>query len=132
MCQHLRAWQTYQIPCSSHTPERGYLEVLKFLREGGCAWDAQDALITAAECADIAMMRYVIEQAQPSQHQLQQMLLTVGAQGNLAALQWLKAEHSVEWPQYLSCWEGAVLDWAKQAGCTASHIDPDLFHGELS
>jgi hypothetical protein len=70
--------------------------VLKFLLEGGCAWDAQDALITAAERADIAIMRYVIEQAQPTQRQLQQMLLTVGAQGNLAALQWLKAEHGID------------------------------------
>jgi hypothetical protein len=120
-----------QCPCDPDictAAARGcHLDTLQCLLEHGCPYTARALWAVAADMGHISVMTYL------QQHgilfpvaSLGQLLFIAGTSNQLAAAQWLRAQ-GAEWPDVLSLevegelkqWEGAVLEWARAAGCTA-------------
>jgi hypothetical protein len=101
---------------------------LQWLLEHGCPYDARALWTVAAENGDISTLRCLQQQgvaAFPAA--MTTLLFTAGVHSHLAAAQWLRAAGAA-WPAVLmredpdgdeEQWEGAVLQWARAAGCTS-------------
>jgi hypothetical protein len=106
---------------------------LKWLREHGCPCIDAPVRTAAAHGGSVDVMAYMLEE--PEQQQLtaavrtvllKEMLAVAGANQQLAAAQWLRAQ-GADWPDVLQYtfddepqqWSGAVLAWARAEGCTS-------------
>eukprot|EP00953_Heterococcus_sp_UTEX-ZZ885_P010059 5878-Heterococcus_DN1.PRE.2 len=117
--------------------ETNQLHALRWLREHGCPCDYIYACMFAAHGGSVSVMAYMLEEQQQQQEIgldaaartafLAVMLRAAGANGKLAAAQWLRAQGAA-WPARLQYtfnhkqqqWSGAVLEWARSEGCTSS------------
>jgi hypothetical protein len=132
-CEYLRF--TEQCPWNTHVcmsaAEANHLDVLVWLREHGCPCDDQPVSLLAARGGSVEVMSYMLEQLQQLDAAIRTVLLLVmlaiaGANNQLVAAQWLRAQGAV-WPAVLRYpvngeqqqWRGAVLEWARSEGCTS-------------
>jgi hypothetical protein len=134
-CEHLR--YTEQCPWSPQAcmlaAKHEQVHALKWLRQHGCPCDHVTTTLFAALGGSVAVLAYMLEQ--PEQQQLdaafhtallREMLAVAGANQQLAAAQWLRAQGAA-WPDVLRYnvngeqqqWRGAVLEWARAEGCTS-------------
>jgi hypothetical protein len=132
VCEYLLA---QQCPCDDRVCFAAasccQLETLRWLFEQGCPYNAEMLWITAAEHGHISILSLLqqIDVNAPLRF-LSFLLFIAGANGRLAAAQWLRAQGAA-WPPRLSMavegnntgerkqWQGAVLEWARAEGCTA-------------
>jgi hypothetical protein len=109
-------------------------DILHWLIENGCPWDAGElctsALESAAENVDvIPVFDYLLNAGALSAELLTSTLKKAGISGVLWLAQWLR-QHGAEWPAVLysydayeyaegRTWRGEALAWARAEGCTA-------------
>jgi hypothetical protein len=109
------------------------LDLLNWLQQHGCPCIDAAVKEAAASGGSISVMTYMLEQQQQQVEvdvathtaSLTQMLAAAGANGKLAAAQWLRAQ-GAGWPDVLQFtaleqqqWQGDVLEWARDQGCTS-------------
>jgi hypothetical protein len=93
---------------------------VRWLHEHGCPWSFVMSCLAAAEQGSIDNMAYMLQQGVVCAYVLSEMLNSAGANGHLAAAQWVR-QRGAEWPRILRfsavSWSGDVLDWARTEGC---------------
>jgi hypothetical protein len=128
VCEYLHS---QQCPCDSTACTAAaklcHLSTLRWLLEYDCPYIARALWAVAAEQGYISVLSYLQQQGiGVTVHTLSPLLFIAGANSQLAAAQWLRAQ-GADWPGILSVdvdgelqqWEGAVLEWARVEGCTA-------------
>jgi Ankyrin repeats (3 copies) len=128
VCQFLYNQQCpWNLFSCSWAASAGHVHVVRWLQQHGCPWDSNTVLLAAAAGGHISVMQYVLEQHNTTAAQLTDALNAAGTYSHSAAAQWLREQQGAEWPLFLNwgClqWSGAVLDWARQQGCTSPTED---------
>jgi hypothetical protein len=104
-----------------------HLDILRWLIDTGCPHNVHEACMIAAEAGYVDMLQYLSSLEVTSDAALMTRMLNVaGANGHLAAAQWLHAQGAA-WPTILyyelaednTCeyWSGETLAWARGQGC---------------
>jgi hypothetical protein len=121
----------------NNAAERGYLDILRWLRENGCPWDVRAVCRLAASAGHVDVLNFVIEQGEVLSAALLTDALNLAAEYNqLQTAQWLR-ERGAAWPAVLGYvqfdeeagrdlrhrWSGAVIAWARAEGCTSPLYD---------
>jgi hypothetical protein len=88
--------------------------------DNGCAWDARELCVNAAQGGTVEALRFLQQQGiVTSTAMLTDMLGHAALNNKLAAAKWLR-EQGAEWPNSIeygwSPWSSEVLDWAVAEG----------------
>jgi hypothetical protein len=108
---------------------RMYWDTVRWLHEHGCPWSFNNICLKAAEQGEVGAMTYILQQEAAAEYVLSAMLNAAGANGNLAAAQWLRQARGAEWPLVLcfsgKSWSGDTLEWARAEGCDSTLTDDE-------
>jgi hypothetical protein len=94
-------------------------DLVRWLHEHGCPWYPYEVCLIAAEQGSIENMTFILQRDVVSPHTLSTLLNAAGANGHLAAAQWLR-QRDAQWPDSLwyggTSWSGDILEWARAEG----------------
>ena len=96
----------------------GHLELLKYLREKGCAW-SEETCVTAANGAHLHVLKWLRECGCP--WYLDIMCAAAAGSGNLEIMQWVH-DNGCPWNNYTCACAAAaghleILKWLRENGC---------------
>jgi hypothetical protein len=133
LCQwlHDNAGCEWEAGACERAASFGHRETLRYLRQHGSPWNAEDVCLGAVSFPDTyepstpQLLQYLLDEgAQIGAELLTRTLSCAGSESGLAAVQWLR-QHGAEWPAVLQdcCYGDPWLDdcvaWARAEGCTS-------------
>jgi hypothetical protein len=136
-CQYLYEEERCALTASACTEAArgGHTSTLIYLQQHGCELDVRAVCIAAARGGHIRVMEHVLQMQERNAHErtvpqelLTAMLSAAGVCNQRAAAQWLRDEHSAEWPAvlkdnsrapYYTAWPERMVKWCRAQGCTS-------------
>jgi hypothetical protein len=104
----------------------GNVDLLRWLCDNGCPWDADLLCLDTAESGSVEILKHLQRMGLlTSTAKLTDMLNDAGQHNKLAAAKWLR-EQCAEWPTVFRKWyhcSDEVLAWARNEGCTSPIIE---------
>jgi hypothetical protein len=106
----------------------GHCSTLRWLRQRGCPWRANNIHATAAQGGSVEAFVFLQQQGIVfTSRVLRQVLRIAGACNKLAAAKWLR-QQGAQWPAALrwtgKVWPDDALEWARAEGCISPIVEP--------